>query len=96
MKAHFLIIPVLLLSACTTISPVAPEFNGRFREVATSRNPFESWNSVMESSRRYARSFCSERDKAMSEVTFETFAFPLRGAWEADLLFVCVPRWNSD
>ena len=50
----------------------------------------------MDSSRRYARVFCSGRDKDMSEVTFETFAFPLRSAWEADLLFVCVPRWQSD
>jgi hypothetical protein len=90
MKAHFLIIPVLLLSACTTISPVAPESNGRFRVIATSQNPFESWNSVMDSSRRYARSFCSTRDR------FETFAFPLRSAWEADLIFVCAPRWQSD
>lgn len=48
----------------------------------------------MDSSRRYAQTFCSGRDKGMSEVNLSTFAFPLRSAWEADLLFVCVPRWR--
>jgi hypothetical protein len=95
MKTLFvLFLLVLLLGACTTISPVDPEPNGRFQISATSRNPFESWNSVMDSSRRYARAFCHGRDNGMSEVNFSTFAFPLRSAWEADLLFVCVPRWQ--
>jgi hypothetical protein len=94
MKMLFVLVSLLVLGACTTISAVAPESNGRFRVSATSRNPFESWNSVMDSSRRYARAFCRERDKGMSEVNLSTFAFPLRSAWEADLLFVCVPRWQ--
>jgi hypothetical protein len=94
MRTPFELFWVALLGACTSVSTVDPQPGGRFLTIATSRNPFESWGSVMATSRDYARVFCRGRDEAMSEVSIDTFAFPLRSAWEADLLFVCVPRWQ--
>jgi hypothetical protein len=94
MRTPFVLFWVALLGACTSVSTVDPQPGGRFLLIATSRNPFESWGSVMATSRDYARVFCRGRDEAMSEVSIDTFAFPLRSVWEADLLFVCVPRWQ--
>jgi len=94
MKTPFVLFWTVLLGACTSVSAVYPQPNGNFRITATSRNPFVSWSSVMGTTRDYARVFCRGRDKGMYEVSIDTFAFPLRSAWEADLLFVCVPRWQ--
>jgi hypothetical protein len=94
MKTYTALSAVVLLCACTSISPIQRVAHERYTVVSSTSNPLFSWRHLTNASIGRATEFCARQNKAMHEVDTSTFGVRGFSEREADLRFECVPRWQ--
>lgn len=89
MKTKIAILGVLALSACTTISEVAPAGSGNYTVTTQAMGGMTAWGEIKATSLKRADEYCRQQGKGMRQVDMQTHGARGWTPLEAELTFAC-------
>ena len=90
MKVIYLVLALLLVSGCSSVSQVVPVDRDTYRVSSEMGGQFPSWSDVKNLSLQEANKFCKKQNKYIKEEKWETHGARGWTPLNAELTFKCL------